>query len=729
MLTQKKKGAGIRMVGGILLGLLTLSVVSTTVVSGGLGSSIKEGFNLIEGNVDYTVDVEETEQASAKEVISDAAKFSYQRAVSCENVQQQNQDGGYPGLAHTYLGQTPECQGASETWARPGEEIKPGESGNDMEGKYSKVNFEVTSEEPIILDESAGEVWLEKGRIAGAARGSFEDRISQSCTQSDIEDGDAGAVVGSVASGVGFYTGASLGAAVGTAVLPIGGTIVGGAVGGTVGGAIGWFAGSESFDAEYIGSGDAFTFYFQPQVGDIRAMFLEGAGSMPGDFSDSIYCSSWTDRTGESLESDAIYIDASALNTARRSMESYVVLCPGDKGYIQTNKQSPTNDGEAGENLILAKRFPYIEITSKGSCEDGNIDFNGVVPSSAAPGQDLRITGTASNYRVFDLQGAKLEGNMASSCDVKIGNPAGTVRFKKGATINAQGELPPLYSTDIYTENLNEENREFYNNIYLDGSNIESASPLLVSYRDGSIDNEMYGDLLCANPSGQFNAMWYPCTEDAETQTRINGYTYSCDSGSNSWSSTYDPKRDITDEYDSAFPNPSSENGLIDDSGIGFRFNPQNVDQEAYVTWDGEIPEGSKTITMELEFEERGHFQIDAQKGPGRETVTYINTHAQGEPPIWYFESESGSSYGSSYENQDYSETDMTYERDEIYTVTLTKNSGEIVWNIQGGGQELTKTMETNRDFTRLVFETWTPAHYPGLEKPIVQVRDIELET
>lgn len=721
-----RKGAGFRTIGGLVLGLLTLSVVATSLASGGLGGAITEGFNLIQGNVDYTVDVENTEQASAKQVISDAAKFSYHRARNCNQVQDQNSNGGYPGLAHSYLGQTPACEGASDTWARPGQEITTGESGNDMEGRYSRVNFEVTASEPIILEESSGEVWLENDRIAGAAMGDIESKISDSCTSSDIEDGDAGAIMGSVAGGIGVYGGATAGATVGTAILPVGGTIVGGAVGGAIGGAIGWFSGQETLDADYIGTDDAFMFYYQADVDPVRATFLD---SMPGDFSNSIYCNGFIEQFTEGGEEDVdLFTGASALNSASSQVESYAILCPGDKGYVQTNKGKPTNTGEADADVTGRQiRFPYIQITSRGSCGEEGIGYEGLAPATAMPGQDLRITGSADDYNEFDLQGGLLDGNMTSACDVQIGNPAGTVRFKKGAVIEEEGELPPLYSSDIYSENLNEENTEFYNNINFDGSSIGTRSNLLVSYFDGETENRLYGDLLCVNTLGQFNAQWNTCIEDEETTVRVNGYTYSCDAGSSSWESNYNPKSDITEEYNSVFPRGNDQ--IIQSSYTGFEFNPQEADQQVYITWDGEIPEGTKTITMELEFEERGHLQIDAQKGPKRGTLTYINTHAQGEPPIWYFKDHEANSYGSTFSDGQYSETDMTYDTNEVYTIELSKGPGSVVWHIEGGGQELTKEMDTNKDFTRLVFETWTPSHYPDLEKPKVHVRDIELET
>ena len=161
---------------GLMLAFLILgSIVSLVLLV--FGPSLEEGMGLIEEQVDRTVDVREPETMSDLMMLSfhrsldEACKNSDDSGVSRDGiVVQQNipdrrgegnlesnqferfgrEQEGYPGLKDSYLGEFPECTGASSTGAREG--LGPGrELGQDMEGVYSRENFKIPEDANRIL--------------------------------------------------------------------------------------------------------------------------------------------------------------------------------------------------------------------------------------------------------------------------------------------------------------------------------------------------------------------------------------------------------------------------------------------------------------------------------------------------------------------------------------------------------------------------------------------------
>ena len=314
-------------IGGILkltLALMTASLFISVSTVGDLSEAITESFENIQNATDYTVEVEDGE------TLSQAAKFVRQRAGNdgCKEensdvygfntVPQQNDNGGYPALSDSYLGQKPNCFGTASTLARGDGVVDSAKSaiyeeGQDMEGIYSRVRFEVT--EPIAIttsEESNGSnTWLEN-RIVGASRQGFTENILNHQECRNLGD-------------------------------------------------------SEHLSA-YLGMGDHFVMYFQP---DEASEEPHRADKWMQEFADRLKDRAYCHPEGELYEVQQITIselDQHPVISATRRLENKIVLCPGDRGYIQMNKETPVSRGEVGESwLTMAGNYPHIQIENLGT--------------------------------------------------------------------------------------------------------------------------------------------------------------------------------------------------------------------------------------------------------------------------------------------------------------------------------------------------------------------------
>jgi len=161
----KRNGiVGIGVVMSAMLGILVLGLaVGIASPGGSMFKSISEGLGLVDEQVGSTITVED------KQTFSDAARYVYHRASNngCAEdgaVDQHNKEGGYEGLEDTYLGLKPPCAGASGTLASSKSNARPNsDSGNDMEGIFSRVKFKISEdlEEPMLLS-SSGTTWIER---------------------------------------------------------------------------------------------------------------------------------------------------------------------------------------------------------------------------------------------------------------------------------------------------------------------------------------------------------------------------------------------------------------------------------------------------------------------------------------------------------------------------------------------------------------------------------------
>lgn len=367
----KRNGiVGVGVVMSAMLGILVLGLaVGIASPGGSMFESISEGLGLVDEQVGSTITVED------KQTLSDAAKYVHDRASNngCSEggaVDQQNKDGGYEGLEGTYLGLKPPCAGMSGTIATEKKNAVGYDTGNDMEGVFSRVNFKISDDVEdgkIILDTNQDSSWLEN-HIRGAAKGTFYERTIETCGQDAIDAGIAAGAAGGSAGALACGGGASL-------VLPGIGTVAAGAVCGTAGAIIGFgstLVADSVAGARFVGTKDYYNVFFAADDVDDRALWsLKDASNY--DFSNSLYCYSMSD---EMMNADFSELDfkRSPLLAAYQDQggEQKILLCPGDEGYIQVNKGKPQNDGEAGEGKTgWAYKYPYIQVTEAGECDAG----------------------------------------------------------------------------------------------------------------------------------------------------------------------------------------------------------------------------------------------------------------------------------------------------------------------------------------------------------------------
>jgi hypothetical protein len=166
---------------------------------------------------------------------------------------------------------------------------------------------------------------------------------------------------------------------------------------------------------------------------------------------------------------------------------------------------------------------------------------------------------------------------------------------------------------------------------------------------------------------------------------------------------------------------------VIDGSGSSITLRPENSPG----TWDylvyQPLPSGDKTVEVKLEFSERGHLQIDAQRESGdfdhgSETITYLHTDEFGGENIYINKT-----------NGDYTDTDSDYETGKTYTYTLERSGNQISWNIKEEGTELYSYTGEGDDFRRLVFESWECSGLPCdggttvYTSPVVEIKNVEI--
>jgi hypothetical protein len=305
---------------------------------GALGKTIAQGFTEVNENTDFTVDVKSRNGHSAKKVFSDGALYLYHRASNdgCKGaddsgnpqgksptVYRQNnglissQDkglpdtDGYPGLEGSFLTRYPECAGRSSTAVRGTIKNSAQDMGNDMEGIFSRLDFKIQSEEPIVLDTDNPDTWLE-WHIFAAGQGYWKQRIANKC--------------GSHLKNT-------------------------------------WDPSSEAW---FGGTGNVFVIFYPSSDSDDR--LVSGQWIREKGLTERLYC---TQQWG----GDFIMLEDAPLSDKFDVGNHKLKLCPGAEGYIQMNKGvenvvdgGPNNELEAAEDLGTASNYPYIQIEKLGDC-------------------------------------------------------------------------------------------------------------------------------------------------------------------------------------------------------------------------------------------------------------------------------------------------------------------------------------------------------------------------
>ena len=330
------------------LGILVLGLAVGIASPGGtMFESIAEGLGLVDKQVGSTITISGSEE-EAKKTFSDAAKYVYHRASDggCSTggpVDLQNLAGGYPGLEDTYLGTKPPCAGMEGSLARGASNLYA-DNGNDMEGVFSRIEFEIAEDDetgPITFSSSdnSDDLWLERNFYA-ASRDGFYEQISDSCTSTIL---------------------ATL-----LNLDPRGSEI------------------------KYFGTGSMYSFFFKSADSNRRAsIWMEDK-----QLDDGIYC-------GVDID-DGDLFQKSPVGNQFSDEDVDILLCPGDEGYIQMNKgdaegDGPKNKAEAGQNVIgRSTYYPFIQITETGDCGGAglygeNVEIE-VVEDPKMVEDDLRIT-------------------------------------------------------------------------------------------------------------------------------------------------------------------------------------------------------------------------------------------------------------------------------------------------------------------------------------------------
>lgn len=554
MLRQYSKGMGTGTILKLTLALMTASLFISAGTVGSLGNAIIDGFGNIGENTDYTIDITDS---NPKQKLSNASKYVYDRArndgcAEDSGVDQQIQNGGYPELSNTYIGREPDCTAGSSGLMR-GFQGGVQQLGKDQEGVYSRVGFEVTTEEVTLS--SNGGTWLEN-RLWGGARGTLNENSVSECNPNSLQEALA-------AGAAGFAAGSALpviGSTAGFAVASIGATVS---------------------SAHFVGTADNFVVFFEPDEMDNR---VNGWLNEYQQLNGKMYCFSLTEAFG------ADYLNGNTHAIEQGFADKYpsgfrMTLCRGDKGYIQMNKGKPQNNGEAGESIAgSAYNYPHIVITEKGdSCGDIT-NAGSVLPSgSSATGNMFFVSidagnayadSTPNSWSLWDdREGANIDAAFSeggatdditapydSVCRVGlieddgiVGDDGdGYVDFNQGTVIEKLGTFPALGSSQIEyraSEVANEDEGgnvagdpkntyHVYQNLVdngFDGQSINGEYPYLKG-TDPQHTLELKGDMLCANPGSFSYSKWIMCDPSAPVkEVTINGNTYQCNEEDGDW--------------------------------------------------------------------------------------------------------------------------------------------------------------------------------------------------
>lgn len=400
---KNRKGIGTGTIMKLVLALMTASLFIGAGTVGSLGTALEEGFTNMGESTDYRIDLNAENEDEAKEKLSQAALFVRQRAGNqgcAEDAEAGSyksvpkyveEDGGYEALEDTYIGRSPTCESTTSTLTR-GAKGGIKDMGSDQEGIYSRVAFKVTGDSnedhDINLHTGDPETWLEgeetEAGITAIKKGSLESSTQESCNLDILESAVEGAAYG-----------AAIGAAPANPV-----TITGGAKIGFVTGAV-----EETITgARFVGTGNRWVIFVRPEEMDDRVnKWVDNAqnGGNSYGYENRLYCHSRTDSVDWGNLFDEGPMVRSPLRGAYNNHYNQQVemkLCPGDEGYIQMNKGKPQNDAEAGEDWLSgASKYPYIEITEKGSCGTEAVEAEGPVTGTVTNDATKEETGGNSD--------------------------------------------------------------------------------------------------------------------------------------------------------------------------------------------------------------------------------------------------------------------------------------------------------------------------------------------
>jgi hypothetical protein len=343
----------------LTLALMTASLFVSVSTIGDLGSAISNGMDNIQKATDFTVEVDNVQ------TLSNASQFVRHRAGNdgCAEdgmVAQQNENGGYPALADSYMGQYPSCSGTSSTLVR-GVDGAVLEEGQDMEGIYSRVRFEVT--EPVVIRTSEVEdPDAEEGEAVTDGNTWLEERLVGVSKHSLVETTMSGEECDNLDSG-----------------------------------------------SRFLGMGDHFVVYFVPDEASEEGAYR--ADKYMQEYADYLNNRAYCHPDGEDYSWGAITIselDQHPVISQTRRLGNKIVLCPGDRGYVQMNKAKPQSQDESGESIWSgsAANMPYIQVTNLGTSQG-----NTCLPAEMGPAAEF--TRVENIQRIeLPLEADSLAGSM-----------------------------------------------------------------------------------------------------------------------------------------------------------------------------------------------------------------------------------------------------------------------------------------------------------------------------
>ncbi len=715
----KRKGFSLTVIAALAVGAMALAAIVTAFTQGAFGQALTEGggsFEEMSRALSGKILVEDEETLAA------AARYSYDKAVECSRVAGENDAGGYPALSETVLGSQPSCNGFEASTAARGLGSLTG-PGNDMEGEASRIDFEITSEEPIILKtgETYGSASPDKGSLfylAGVSESeNFYNIVTDSCGNYNDDTGIRGNLPSDMSANIFYFLGFEDGGGERTQVM-----------------------------------GDAVTIDQLMEEEGHTNLYCVGGGQML----------------------------AKSIDKTRSGASSFVrvKLCKGDEGYIQVNKKKPTMEGDASQPIGGAQNlYPYIQITKlsdecEGLGEDETLDpYNGPTMGNTFraemnignfnwPGFSTKDYRHPFTLMDWESEGGLYPGDVGDHYEMTPPNNNEcllSIREREPSAVNPTPEDTEIYFSPGHKLDNDGFARAFtaYNNKY---SDIDDKSPWDVYQKliedglhGGDLDDfdvskyddrpmilsdntgaklRMYGDLLClSSPETGGEAKWFLCSDQNDNNIdsiEIDGETWSCNPSEGEWSREGSERPHQVLDYRPTWY--FSEDAWSVSEG-DIMFDPGATDSWDRMQWRS-LPGGEKNLTIDFVMKEEGLFAVKmlnpATEDPIFQEVGDFWTDLRGTGPdgnrnLWL--------ETRGMEPEDTMEVPYDYDLDREYTLKVMRTSGgKNRYELWHGGSMIWGRSYENADFSRVVIEALENWNNQDVVDARTVIRDVSLD-
>ncbi|MFB6193002.1 MAG: hypothetical protein ABEK00_02025 [Candidatus Nanohaloarchaea archaeon] len=691
------------------LGEIILTVLIAAVISGAmfgpLGAKIGQGFKEAEKFTDVKTKV----TVDDKETLGDLSQYVFWRAWGCEHVSSET----FQGLADTSLGANPSCAGVAGTVAADINNLYAN-SGNDMEGKFSRVNFVIN--DTITLKTGLG--FGPDGKSATLLGVSTGDRFGKSGYSDWIWSGCT-----KYQPGVGDSWGGS------------------------------W----ESKGPPY----SFFTLFFKNGGGSERIQSIGTGKTIEERYADKgnndpLYCDEWNDGPWLTKPSSHTGNPKDHEETGGNFIK--VKLCPGDKGYIETRKGYPNIAGEYGRRTATVNNgnlYGMIQITSMNSSCTMEGAMNPVQPYEGPESSNQiyvrGVNGDLPNVEHFEFRTAANTVGISHAhswrkkgyCQIVVSenDPAiddkGFATFGPGTSIGQQGSLPDLMNARArhISNGATYDEKNYYKSINFDGSAMNDGGRLL-KHTPPNYENSLYGDILCGFSGGSDDAKWHICYSGTDAKTvRAYGGRWQCNGDSGEWQieEPMPDTRTITDQYD-FFVHSSDESEVLTETGSGLKFRPGQSSDWDKIFYQKAIPLEEKKIEVDLKFQKRGHLKVDF--------TGYYHGDTESEPaggiPNAYILMKSNGDI--IFMDGDTHDTGVDYTAGDELTISVTQTDPvyqdsddfptvgyQTEFQIKKGGTTVwTRTTDyKEHSYDQMQIESWNEWGDSTTDKPIVTIQQI----